>query len=92
MIPATARATNVGGYSLDVTPWSDQSKIWIKMEAWTPKLTDNSIFEMYTAIQDTWDTSRTMFDSVKCSVEYKASKEGKNPDNPASYLVLDFMT
>ena len=40
------------------------------MEAWTPKLVANSVFEMYTTVENVWDTNRTMFDTVKCSVEF----------------------
>ena len=50
MIPATQRTNNVAGYALDMTAWSTESQVWIKMEAYTPLLTTNSVFEMYAAI------------------------------------------
>ena len=89
MIPATQRTDNPSGYALDVTPWSTKSQLWIKMEAWTPQLVANSIFEMYTTIQDTWDTSRTMYDTVKCQVEFWSGADG-NSINSGAYSVEDY--
>ena len=40
------------------------------MEAYTPVLDANSVFEMYTSVLDKWDTSRVLYDTVKCSTEY----------------------
>ena len=70
MIPATQRTDNTAGYALDVTPWTTDNQFWIKMEAYTPVLPLNSIFEMYTSILDTYDTDVTMYDTVKCSLEF----------------------
>ena len=69
MIPATRRTNNVAGYALDVTPWSTASQFWIKMEAYTPVLQDNSIFELYVAIKDKFETDSNQYDTVKCSME-----------------------
>ena len=43
------------------------------MEAYTPVLDANSVFEMYTSVLDQWDTSRVLYDTVKCSTEYWGS-------------------
>jgi len=43
------------------------------MEAYTPVLAANSVFEMYTSVLDKWDTSRKLYDTVKCSTEYWGS-------------------
>ena len=43
------------------------------MEAYTPILPPNSVFEMYTSVLDKWDTTRTLYDTVKCSTEYWGS-------------------
>ena len=73
VIPATQRTNNVPGYALDVTPWATETQLWIKMEAYTPVLPANSVFEMYTSVKDHWDTSRVLYDTVKCSTEYWGS-------------------
>ena len=70
VIPATQRTRNRAGYALDITPWSTENQFWLKMEAYTPVLPTNSIFEMYTSVLDTWDSSRVLYDTVKCGVEY----------------------
>ena len=58
IIPATQRTNNVAGYALDITPWATETQFWLKMEAYTPVLDANSVFEMYTSVLDKWDTSR----------------------------------
>ena len=73
LIPATQRTNNVPGYALDVTPWATETQLWIKMEAYTPLLPPNSVFEMYTSVKDHWDTSREFYDTVKCTTEYWGS-------------------
>lgn len=90
-IPATQRTNNSEGYAMDITPWSTDNQMWIKMEAYTPRLEANSIFEMYAAIQDTWDTSRTMFDTVKCAVEFWLDADG-NSTNPAAFSIGDYVS
>lgn len=89
MIPATQRTNNEAGYAMDVTPWSTESQLWIKMEAYTPVLPINSVFEMYVSILDTWDTTRTMYDSVKCSTEYKGDSTENNTNE---YTVDDYVS
>jgi len=74
---------------MDVTPWSTESQLWIKMEAYTPVLPINSVFEMYVSILDTWDTTRTMYDSVKCSTEYKGDSTENNTNE---YTVDDYVS
>ena len=70
MIPATQRSNNALGYAMDITPWSTESQLWIKMEVYAPLLDNNSIFEMYTSVLDEWETDKTLYDTVKCSTEY----------------------
>lgn len=69
MIPATQRTNNVPGYALDITPWATESQLWVKMEGYTPKLKDNSVFEMYFTVFDKY-AKTTTYDTVKCSTEY----------------------
>ena len=69
MIPATQRTDNIAGYALDVTPWSTDTQFWIKMEAYTPRLVDNSVFEMYVSVKDKYQESTTVYDTVKCATE-----------------------
>ena len=68
MIPATQRTNNVPGYAIDVTPWSTENQIWIKMEGYTPLLPTNSVFEMYTTVKD--KLKEDSYDTVKCSTEF----------------------
>ena len=70
MIPATQRTNNLPGYALDITPWSTETQMWIKMEAYTPLLPTNSIFEIYASVLDEYDYKRIMYDTVKCSMEF----------------------
>ena len=90
MIPATQRTDNVAGYALDVTPWSTQTQFWIKMEAYTPLLKENSVFEMYTSIKDQWNTSEDLYDTVMCSTNYWSSLE-ESPVN-SSFSVEDYQS
>ena len=40
------------------------------MQAFTPRLPTNSVFEMYASVWDKYDATRIMYDTVKCSMEY----------------------
>ena len=85
MIPATQRTNNVAGFALDVTPWSTKTQFWLKMVAYTPKMPDFSVFEMYASVLDKWDTSRPLYDTVKCSTEYWGTAQ----ENPVGGFWVD---
>ena len=77
MIPATQRTNNLPGYALDITPWTTETQIWIKMTAYTPVLPTNSVFEMYVSVLDPYDTA---YDTVKCSMEYWGNEQANTVD------------
>lgn len=64
VIPATQRTNNLPGFALDITPWTTESQIWIKMQAYTPRLPVNSVFEMYASVLDRYETTRILYDTV----------------------------
>ena len=70
MIPATQRTNNLPGYALDITPWSTETQMWIKMEAYTPLLPSNSIFEIYASVLDEFSYDVLKYDTVKVSMEF----------------------
>ena len=85
MIPATQRTDNLPGYALDITPWSTETQMWIKMEAYTPLLPTNSVFEIYASVLDEYEYSRILYDTVKCSMEFW----GLDQENTVNEFVVE---
>ena len=88
MIPATQRYNNAKGYAMDITPWSTDTQLWIKMEVYAPLLPVQTVFEMYTSVLDQWELEETIWDTVKCSTEYWGNSVNNTPHN--DFKVQDY--
>ena len=89
IIPGTQRVKNEAGFALDITPWSTKTQFWIKMEAYTPVLETNSVFEMYTSVLDEFDPTKVLYDTVKCSSEYWGTQQADTVNN---FTVEDYQS